>query len=114
MDGDKILRALDRAGYEEWEDAAAALDGENGALPQSLRTFFSRMAARDRARATAISTVRHDLANAMSIALANLEGMADGAVSTTPARLNNVCETLRGIRGLLDRLRGTDSPNTEQ
>ena len=102
---EETARALDRAGHEEWHDAAAALDGVEGPVAEALREFFTRMLARDRARAGALSTTRHELANAMSIALANLEGMADGAVNVTPARLNNVCEALRSACGLLERLR---------
>ena len=111
---EEILRALDLAGDEEWEDAKRALDGVEGPVAEPLRSFFSRMIARDRARANALSTLRHDLANAMSIALANLEGMLDGAVAINPGRLNNVCEALRRARGLLDRLRGNEPSATEE
>ena len=44
---------------------------------------------------------RHDLANLVSVAIANLEAMADGALGATPDRLNNVCEALKNASKLL-------------
>jgi hypothetical protein len=114
MGVEEIFRALDLAAYEEWEDAKAALDGLDDPVAVPLRAFFTRMLARDRERTDALSARRHELANAISIALANLEGMVDGAVAINPARLNNVCEALRRARGLLDRLRGDERNGTEE
>jgi hypothetical protein len=102
---EEAVRALDHAGHEEWAEATAALDGVDDPVAEALRSFFARMLARDRARDGALSRVRHDLANTMSIALANAEGMADGAVRVTPARLSNICQALRSARGLLESLR---------
>ena len=51
----------------------------------------------------------HDLANAVSIALANVEGMADGIVQTTPARLEAIAESLRRARDLIEQLRARDA-----
>jgi malonyl CoA-acyl carrier protein transacylase len=47
--------------------------------------------------------VRHELGNLLSIALANVEGMADGLVSPTPARLEALADALRRARDLLQR-----------
>ena len=49
------------------------------------------------------ATVRHELGNLLAVALANVEGMVDGLVATTPARLEAVAEALRGARDLLRR-----------
>ncbi len=46
-------------------------------------------------------TVRHELGNLLAVALANVEGMADGLVAPTPARLEAVADALRGARDLL-------------
>jgi hypothetical protein len=50
--------------------------------------------------------LRHDLGNLLGIALANVEGMADGIVPATPERLLSVAESLRRARDTLERLRG--------
>jgi hypothetical protein len=46
----------------------------------------------------------HEVANLLSIALANVEAMVDGALGTTPERLENVCQALRDAREHLDKL----------
>ncbi len=49
--------------------------------------------------------VRHDLGNLLGIALANVEGMADGIVPATPERLEAVAESLRKARDAVEALR---------
>ena len=48
---------------------------------------------------------RHELGNLLAIALGNVEGMIDGLVEPTPARLESVAEALRRAGRLL---RGED------
>lgn len=48
--------------------------------------------------------VRHDLANAVGIALALVEGMEDGVVAATPERLEAVAQSLRRARDLIAEL----------
>jgi hypothetical protein len=50
----------------------------------------------------------HEIANLLSIALANVEAMVDGALGTTPERLENVCQALRDAREHLDKLQDED------
>ena len=45
--------------------------------------------------------VRHELGNLLAVALANIEGMIDGLVAATPARLESVADALRRARELL-------------
>ncbi|MEO6835265.1 MAG: hypothetical protein ABI231_05090 [Candidatus Tumulicola sp.] len=52
---------------------------------------------------------RHELSNSLSIALANVEAMADGTFEVTPQRLNNVCEALRAARIALADLAEDDA-----
>lgn len=101
----EIARALEMAADDRWEQAGAALDGLVGPVPDGLRAFFAMRLSRQRTRAQAFSALRHDLANALTIGLANLEGMIDGAVPVTQARLDNVCDALRRGGTLVDRLR---------
>lgn len=51
----------------------------------------------------------HDLANAVTIALANVEGMSDGIVEPTAQRLEAVAESLRRARDLIAQLRARDA-----
>jgi hypothetical protein len=47
---------------------------------------------------------KHEIGNLLSIALANVEAMVDGALGATPERLENVCQALRDAREHLDKL----------
>jgi len=47
---------------------------------------------------------RHELANLLSIALANVESMLDGALEPTPERLTNVARALRDAGKMLAEL----------
>ncbi|HTU82187.1 MAG TPA: hypothetical protein VMF61_08665 [Candidatus Acidoferrales bacterium] len=94
------------AAEQDWDGARGAIDGVEGFPGEDLRAFFERMSSRERGRSDALATMRHDLANAVTVALANLEGMIDGAVAVTPARLRNVCDALHRAQGLLAGLRG--------
>jgi hypothetical protein len=49
--------------------------------------------------------LRHDLGNLLGIALANVEGMADGIVPATPERLEAVAQSLRKARDTIEALR---------
>ena len=62
----------------------------------------------------------HELGNAIGIALANVEGMIDGIVEPTPARLEAVAASLRRAGALIARLsdaardeRSSDSRSSE-
>ena len=101
MNEQQIRRALEMAADEEWEAARNALDGVEGETAEGLRSFLTRMISRDRAHRDALSSMRHEIANAITVALANLEGMVDGAVAVTPKRLQNVCQALQRAQGFL-------------
>ena len=45
--------------------------------------------------------VRHEIGNLLGIALANIEGMLDGLVDPTPARLEALADALRRANRLL-------------
>jgi hypothetical protein len=50
--------------------------------------------------------IRHELGNLLGVALANVEGMIDGLVAPTPARLEALADALRRAGELLRK----DSP----
>jgi len=45
--------------------------------------------------------VRHELGNLLAVALVNVEGMIDGLVEPTPARLESLADALRRASALL-------------
>lgn len=45
--------------------------------------------------------MRHELGNLLAVALANVEGMIDGLVDPTPARLEALADALRRAGALL-------------
>lgn len=49
--------------------------------------------------------IRHDVANAVAIVKANLEGMLDGVLEPTPERLEALRQTVSGITLALERWR---------
>ncbi len=51
------------------------------------------------------NNLRHDLGNLLGVALANVEGMIDGIVPTTPERLEVIAESLRRSAELVASLR---------
>jgi hypothetical protein len=49
------------------------------------------------------SEIRHELGNLLAVALANVEGMVDGLVAPSPAKLEAVADALRRARDILQR-----------
>lgn len=68
-------------------------DCRDPAAPR-LRELFEELEQRERAQASTISAMRHEIGNLLSIAQANLEGIIDGVLEQTPERL-------QAIRGAL-------------
>jgi hypothetical protein len=56
-------------------------------------------------RARTAAEIRHDIANAVSIVQANVEGMLDGVLEPTHERLEALHQTLSGITLALERWR---------
>jgi len=59
----------------------------------------------DDERTRTAAEIRHEIANAVSIVQANLEGMLDGVLEPTPDRLEALRQTLSGITVALERWR---------
>lgn len=56
-----------------------------------------------------LDETRHELGNLLSIALANVEGMIDGLVPPTAARLETVADTLRRASELVRKFDDRDA-----
>lgn len=101
MDETALEQALERAIHEDWQAAGASLDGVDGPIADKVRVLVHSLEANQRSRRAAQSEMRHELGNAITIALANVDSMVDGALPVTPKRLQNVGDALRRAQRLL-------------
>ncbi len=113
-DRDIVLHCLDLAMMHEFDDAKRLLEPLDDAVAGRLFLLICDLEQREQARARAVAVTRHEIGNALSIAQANLEGMADGVVEATPQRLEAVVRSLRSVGALLDDLRRIPARNDAQ
>ena len=106
---EEVGYALKFAEAGAWTEAIAELEGCSDSLAEPLAAAFDRRLRAERGAARARSAKRHELANLVSIALANLEAIADGTLARTPQRLYNICGALRDAGRLLEEMRETES-----
>jgi signal transduction histidine kinase len=107
-----LLHALDLTAMQEFDEAKRLLEPLDDAVAGRLFLLICDLEQERQARGRDIAFVRHEIGNAISVAVANLEGMADGVVATTPERLEAIVQSLHAAGGLLDRLRR--GPSREQ
>ncbi len=108
---DAILHCLDLAMMQEFDEAKRLLEPYDNAIAGRLFLLVCELEQREQARARAVAVTRHEIGNALSIAQANLEGMADGVLEATPQRLEAVVRSLRSAGALLDELRRIPARN---
>ena len=89
----RLRRALELAREGDTEGAQAALDD----LDRAFAAYRSEM-----------NRVRHDMGNALSIARASIEGMLDGVVPITDARLTRIRDILVILGESVGGLTGDD------
>ena len=94
-------RALDLAKSGSWGEAAGALDGDSDPVARCLAECFAQRAVLENVDERARRMKLHEIANLVSIALANLEAIVDGALDGSPQRYDNICEALRAAGALL-------------
>lgn len=91
---DRVLHALDLFILGDYDSAKALLESESDDVAQ--RVFFLVCELEQRAvlrtRSNAVS--RHEIGNALTVARANVEGIADGVLEPTTDRYNGVREAL--------------------
>jgi signal transduction histidine kinase len=104
-ENDLLLHAIDLATLEEFDRAKHLLEPLDDAVAGRLFLLICALELQQQSQIRTITEVRHEIGNAISVAQANLEGMADGLVRATPERLEAVAGSLRSAGGLLDRLR---------
>lgn len=110
-DRDAVLHALDLAMMQEYDEAKRLLEPLDDAVAGRLFLLVCELEQREQARSRAVAVTRHEIGNALSIAQANLEGMADRVVDATPQRLEAVLRSLRSVGALLDELRRVPARN---
>jgi signal transduction histidine kinase len=102
---DAVLHALDLTILGEYDEAKRLLEPLDGDVAGRLFLLICDLEQQDFTRHRALAVVRHEIGNALSIAQANLEGMADGVVPFTPARVESVLNSLKAAGLRLDDLR---------
>lgn len=100
--GEPLVHAVDCMIRRDWGGADVALMGGSGPLAEGLTRLMTELKDCERERATAAAHLRHEIGNALSIALANIEGMIDGVLDLTPERLEGIHQALSGIGAHLD------------
>ena len=70
---------------------------------QPLHRLIDEVEENERERAAAPSTLRHEIGNLLSIVQANVEGIMDGVLDSSPERLRNIREALVTAGEILNR-----------
>lgn len=70
---------------------------------EALERLIEDFERNERERAAAVSTLRHELGNLLSIVQANVEGIMDGVLDGTPERLRNIRDALVAAGDILNR-----------
>lgn len=102
---DRIVRALDLAAMAEWDQARQAVAGLDHPVVARLTALIDELQRRHAQRRRSQSALRHELGNTLTIAQANVEGILDGVVPSTPQRLANIRDALAKGAALLTDLR---------
>ena len=100
-----ILHALDLAMMREYDRAKALLEPIDEPVAGRLFLLICELEQGDQLRERTLQFTRHEIGNALSIAQANLEGMADGVVDVSARRIEAVLDSLKSAGALLDDLR---------
>ncbi len=102
---DQLIRALDRAAASDWDGARAALQPPDDLPAVRLLAFIADIERREDDRRRSNATLRHEIGNALAIVQANLEGVIDGVLEPSGARLASMREALASAGALLEGLR---------
>jgi hypothetical protein len=111
MDG-RLLHALDLAILRDWPGAKAVLEPLGDPVASRLFSLVSELDDREERRRKTDTHLRHDIGNALSIVRANLEGIIDGVLPSTPQRLKGMSDALSAASLLLDDLRKVPEPES--
>jgi signal transduction histidine kinase len=102
---DVLLHALDLAALRKFDRAKQLLEPLDDPVAGRLFLLVCELELQQQVQKRTTDEVRHEIGNAIAIAQANVEGMADGMVTPTRERLEAIATSLRSTGALLDRLR---------
>ncbi len=100
-----ILHAIDLACMREWSEAKALLEGLDDPISNRLFMLICELEATEQLALHQRSLVRHEVGNALTIAQANVEGIMDGLLASTPARLEGIRASLASASSIIEQLR---------
>ena len=103
MEQAQLLRILERMVARDWEGARSELNGEGDPIANQLHALLTRRQREERETQRSADGIRHEMGNALAIAMANVEGMIDGVLAPETERLQDVRDALQSIASLLDR-----------
>ena len=110
----KLIHALDMMIVHDWENAKAALDDLHDPISGRLYMLVAECKRQEVRRQRRSALLRHEMGNALSVALANVEGIIDGIVPNESVRWEGIGEALRSVAAMLDRWRrGPDAEPAE-
>lgn len=101
----RVLHALDLGVLGDWEGAKRTLEQVEDPIVPRLLSLLTEQQRREKERKEAHAVARHRLGNAISIAQANVEALADGVLEPTRERLNAIRDALQSSGAMLDDLR---------
>lgn len=106
-----MLHALDLLALYDWNSARDLLERIDDPLADRLLMLSNDLQKREREREHLLATTRHEVANALAIALANIEGVIDGVVDPTPTRRRGIREALVAAGERLEGLKAQAPEN---
>ncbi|MGC8484861.1 MAG: sensor histidine kinase [Candidatus Baltobacteraceae bacterium] len=104
----RLVHALDLATLGDYDAAKAELEPLEDPISGRLLLFIQGLEERNRRDRRARSMLRHEVGNALSIAQSNIEGIVDGVLDASPARLEGIRDAIVGAGHLL-----AEPPKTE-
>lgn len=100
----ELLRALDLAIAHDWAGATAALQNQTDPDAERLSGLFADLDRQDESRRRSTAHARHEIGNALTIVLANLEAVIDGVLEPTAERLAAMRDALTAAGAALENL----------
>jgi len=105
-----ILHAIDLASMREWDDAKMLLESIDDPVANRLFMLICELEEIEHVRLRQRSVIRHEVGNAITIAQANVEGIIDGLLPSTPARMEGIRSSLASAATIIDGLRRLPEP----
>ena len=102
-----LLHAMDLASMQEWDASKALLQGMTDPIAGRFFLLVCELERQAQRRERHATTVRHEVGNALTIAQANIEGIADGILPATPERLDGILASISSAGSIIDGFAST-------